>query len=70
MANVCKHNVTKLIYEIDRLAQDIGGGITATMPSEADLRSPRWATGWRSTSRAWPASPPRTVCGWAACWRT
>ncbi len=40
MANVCKHNVTKLIYEIDRLAQDIGGGITATMPSEADLRSP------------------------------
>ena len=34
LANVGKHNVTKLIYEIDRLAQDIGGGITATMPSE------------------------------------
>ena len=40
MANVCKHNVTKLIYDIDRLAQDIGGGIMATMPSESDLRSP------------------------------
>lgn len=40
MANVCKHNVTKLIYEIDRLAQDIGGGLTATMPSESDLRNP------------------------------
>ena len=27
LANVGKHNVTQLIYEIDRLAQDIGGGI-------------------------------------------
>lgn len=40
LANVGKHNVTKLIYDIDRLAQDIGGGITATMPSESDLKSP------------------------------
>ena len=40
LANVGKHNVTKLIYEIDRLAQDIGGGITATMPSESDLKNP------------------------------
>lgn len=40
LANVGKHNVTKLIYEIDRLAQDIGGGITATMPSESDLMNP------------------------------
>ena len=40
LANVGKHNVTQLIYEIDRLAQDIGGGIIATLPSEADLRSP------------------------------
>ena len=35
-----KHNVTKLIYDIDRLAQDVGGGILATLPSEADFRSP------------------------------
>jgi 4-hydroxybutyryl-CoA dehydratase/vinylacetyl-CoA-Delta-isomerase len=40
LANVGKHNVTSLIYEIDRLAQDIGGGFLATLPSEADLRSP------------------------------
>ncbi len=40
LANVGKHNVTKLIYDIDRLAQDVGGGILATLPSEADLRSP------------------------------
>lgn len=40
LANVGKHNVTKLIYEIDRIAQDIGGGIQATMPSETDLRHP------------------------------
>ena len=40
LANCSKHNVTSLIYEIDRIAQDIGGGILATMPSEQDLRSP------------------------------
>ncbi len=39
LANVGKHNVTKLIYEIDRLAQDIAGGIIATMPSESDLKN-------------------------------
>jgi 4-hydroxybutyryl-CoA dehydratase/vinylacetyl-CoA-Delta-isomerase len=40
MANVGKQNVTRFIYEIDRLAQDIAGGIIATMPSESDLRHP------------------------------
>lgn len=40
LANVGKHNITKLIYDIDRLAQDVGGGIMATLPSEADFRSP------------------------------
>lgn len=40
LANVGKHNVTRLIYDIDRIAQDIGGGLTATLPSESDLRSP------------------------------
>lgn len=38
LANVCKHNVTRFPYEIARLAQDLAGGIVATMPSEADLR--------------------------------
>ena len=40
LANVGKHQATRSIFEINRLAQDIGGGIQATMPSEADLRSP------------------------------
>ena len=40
LANVGKHNVTKLIYEIDRLAQDVGGGLLATLPSESDLKNP------------------------------
>lgn len=70
MANVCKHNVTKLIYDIDRLAQDISGGIIATMPSESDLRNPRSASGWKSICAAWTVFPPRTACGWAVCWRT
>jgi 4-hydroxybutyryl-CoA dehydratase/vinylacetyl-CoA-Delta-isomerase len=39
LANVCKHNVTRFPFEIARLAQDLAGGIVATMPSEADLRN-------------------------------
>ena len=39
LANVCKHNVTRFPFEIARLAQDIGGGLVATMPSERDLAS-------------------------------
>ncbi len=40
LANCTKHNVTRNVYEIARLAHDICGGILATMPSEADFRSP------------------------------
>lgn len=40
LANVCKHHVTKLPYEIARLSQDLAGGLVATMPSEADLNHP------------------------------
>jgi 4-hydroxybutyryl-CoA dehydratase/vinylacetyl-CoA-Delta-isomerase len=37
IANVCKHHVTKMPYEIGRLAQDLAGGLMVTMPSEQDL---------------------------------
>ena len=36
-ANVFKQNVTRFPYEIARLAQDIAGGLMATMPSQADF---------------------------------
>ena len=39
LANVCKHNVTRFPYEIARLAQDLAGGLVATMPSEKDLEN-------------------------------
>jgi 4-hydroxybutyryl-CoA dehydratase/vinylacetyl-CoA-Delta-isomerase len=39
LANCAKHNVTRHIYEIGRLAHDVAGGILATMPFEQDLRS-------------------------------
>ena len=41
LANVCKHHVTKMPYELGRLAQDLAGGLVATMPSEADLNHPQ-----------------------------
>ncbi len=41
LANVCKQNVTRLPYEIARLAQDIAGGLMVTMPSEKDWGNPR-----------------------------
>ncbi len=40
LANVCKQNVTRMPYEIARLAEDIAGGIMVTMPAEQDLRNP------------------------------
>ena len=40
LSNVCKHHVTKMPYEIGRLAQDLAGGIVATMPSEKELNHP------------------------------
>lgn len=39
IANVCKHHVTKMPYEIGRLAQDLAGGLMVTMPSEKDFKS-------------------------------
>ncbi|MEM0029324.1 MAG: 4-hydroxyphenylacetate 3-hydroxylase C-terminal domain-containing protein, partial [Candidatus Nitrosocaldus sp.] len=40
LANVCKHHLTKFTFEIARLAQDLTGGIVATLPSEKDLKHP------------------------------
>jgi 4-hydroxybutyryl-CoA dehydratase/vinylacetyl-CoA-Delta-isomerase len=40
LANVCKQNVTRLPYEIARLAEDLAGGLMVTMPSERDLNHP------------------------------
>lgn len=40
LANVCKQNVTRLPYEIARLAEDIAGGLMVTMPSSQDLQDP------------------------------
>lgn len=39
IANVCKHHVTKIPYQIGRLAQDLAGGLVVTMPSEKDFKS-------------------------------
>ncbi len=40
LANICKHHVTKLPFEIGRNAQDLAGGLVSTLPSEADLNHP------------------------------
>lgn len=41
LANVCKQNITRMPYEIARLAEDIAGGIMVTMPSEKDFKDPK-----------------------------
>jgi 4-hydroxybutyryl-CoA dehydratase / vinylacetyl-CoA-Delta-isomerase len=40
LANVCKQNVTRIPFEIARIAQDIAGGLLVTLPSEDDFNSP------------------------------
>ncbi len=41
IANVCKHHVTKIPYEIGRLAQDLAGGLMVTLPSQKELDHPQ-----------------------------
>ena len=41
LSNVVKNNVTKNMYEIGRLLEDIAGGLVVTQPSEKDWRNPR-----------------------------
>jgi len=41
IANVCKHHVTKMPYEIARLAQDLAGGLMVTLPSQRDFAHPK-----------------------------
>lgn len=43
LANICKLNVTRFPFEIARLAQDIGGGLIVTMPSQSDFDNPEIA---------------------------
>lgn len=43
LANICKLNVTRFPFEIARLAQDIGGGLVVTMPSQRDFGNPEIA---------------------------
>lgn len=40
LANTCKLNVTRLPWEISRIAQDIAGGILVTLPGEIDFANP------------------------------
>lgn len=38
LSNVTKTSVTRLPFDIQKIAEDIGGGMIACMPSESDLR--------------------------------
>lgn len=40
LANVCKHHVTKLPFDLGRIAQDLAGGLVSTLPSEQELDHP------------------------------
>ncbi|HBX43833.1 MAG TPA: 4-hydroxybutyryl-CoA dehydratase [Deltaproteobacteria bacterium] len=39
LANTVKQNVTRFLYQIGRLAHDLGGGLLSTLPSDADFRN-------------------------------
>lgn len=42
LANVTKQNVTRVPYEMARLAEDIAGGLLVTMPGDEDLNHPEY----------------------------
>lgn len=39
LANTVKQNVTRFVYQVARLAHDLGGGILSTLPADADFES-------------------------------
>jgi 4-hydroxybutyryl-CoA dehydratase/vinylacetyl-CoA-Delta-isomerase len=39
LANTVKQNVTRFVYQVARLAHDIGGGVLSTLPSDADFHN-------------------------------
>jgi 4-hydroxybutyryl-CoA dehydratase/vinylacetyl-CoA-Delta-isomerase len=39
LANTVKQNVTRFVYQVARLAHDIGGGVLSTLPSDADFQN-------------------------------
>jgi 4-hydroxybutyryl-CoA dehydratase/vinylacetyl-CoA-Delta-isomerase len=39
LANTVKQNVTRFVYQVARLAHDVGGGLLSTLPSDADFQS-------------------------------
>jgi 4-hydroxybutyryl-CoA dehydratase/vinylacetyl-CoA-Delta-isomerase len=41
LANVTKISVTRLPYDVQKIAEDIGGGMISCMPSEFDLKNPK-----------------------------
>ena len=65
LANVCKHNVTRHIYEISRLSHDIAGGLIATLPGEKDFRNEEIGELLHKhyrASAAWSADDRLRVC--------
>jgi len=58
LANVHKQNITRMPYEIARLAQDIAGGLVVTCPSAEDLESSetgKWVEKYLKTKADVPA---------------
>jgi 4-hydroxybutyryl-CoA dehydratase/vinylacetyl-CoA-Delta-isomerase len=57
LVNVAKLNVTRLPYEVARLAEDIAGGLFATAPHEFDFRHPEVGSYIEKYLKADPAVP-------------
>ncbi len=47
LANVCKQNVTRIPYELTRLAEDIAGGLLVSLPAAEDLDHPEYGEALR-----------------------
>jgi 4-hydroxybutyryl-CoA dehydratase/vinylacetyl-CoA-Delta-isomerase len=65
LANAVKQNVTRFLYQVGRLAHDLGGGLLSTLPSDADFRNGEIGgllTKYFAGKQGFPTEEKRKLC--------
>jgi 4-hydroxybutyryl-CoA dehydratase/vinylacetyl-CoA-Delta-isomerase len=65
LANTVKQNGTRFLYQVGRLAHDLGGGVLSTLASDADFRNGEIGgllTKYFAGKQGFPTEEKRKLC--------